>query len=432
MFPLISMVMPLLNQERFLPEALKSVLDQSYKNLELLVVDGGSTDGSLTILKDYSCRDSRLNWFSDKDTGPAQAVNRAVNSSSGEIIGWLNADDVFVPEAINSAVEALADSSAKIMVYGHGDWINEKSEKIGLYPTKDSLTPIEEFQNGCFICQPTVFFRRRLWTELGGLDESLEASFDFDLWIRAFKKYPQGIVFLNRPMASSRVHGKTITQNKRAAVAVEGIKILKKHLDVAPEHWLLNFLDEQLASYPFSESIPMASFKEAYNRVKDLFSREAQNKIEDIISNDHRLKFSKNLISIGICSDGWVEKNFSILIKNSAPMNCLTLVCSNEHPCPKTNKIDVYLGSQLVAKKTVYKHGNFKIKIPLNTKNNEFLNYSVHSSKYFIPDIFPKSRGDFREIPFKICDVYKQNLNSIESLVKKIFLHLHRGLRVSK
>ena len=140
MLPLISIVMPLLNQERFLPESLKSVLDQSYKNLELLVVDGGSTDGSLAILKDYSCRDSRLKWFSGKDTGPAQAVNRAVQASSGEIIGWLNADDVYAPDAINYAVEALVESSAKIMVYGHGDWIDENSQKIKSYPTKDSTT----------------------------------------------------------------------------------------------------------------------------------------------------------------------------------------------------------------------------------------------------------------------------------------------------
>jgi glycosyltransferase involved in cell wall biosynthesis len=422
MLPLISIVMPLLNQERFLPESLKSVLDQSYKNLELLVVDGGSTDGSLAILKDYSCRDSRLKWFSGKDTGPAQAVNRAVQASSGEIIGWLNADDVYAPDAINYAVEALVESSAKIMVYGHGDWIDENSQKIKSYPTKDSYTPIEEFQNGCFICQPTVFFRRRFWTELGGLDESLEASFDFDLWIRAFKRYSQGIIFLDKPLACSRIHEKTITQNKRQAVAVEGIKILKKHLDSAPEHWLLNLLDEQLASYPSVETMPLELFKLAFEKVKDLLSPETQKKIEEVISNDFRLKYAKNHLALDIFSDGWAKKIFEIRVKNKPLGNYLIIVCSNEHPCPKYNKIYVYLGSQLVAKKTVYKHGNFKIKIPLNTKNNEFLKYSVHSSKYFIPDTFPKSRGDFREIPFKICDVYKQDSNLIASFFNNINL----------
>lgn len=423
--------MPLLDQERFLPEALKSILEQSYKNLELVVVDGGSTDGSIDILKQWGDRDSRLKWFSGKDTGPAQALDRGVQASSGEIIGWLNADDVYAPEAIKFAADTLLRSNESMMVYGHGDWINEKSEKIGSYPTKDSRTPIEEFQNGCFICQPTVFFKRKLWMELGGLDELLEASFDFDLWIRAFKKFPKGIVFLNRPLARSRIHGKTITQNKREQVAVEGIKILKKHLDVAPEHWLLNLLDELLASYPSVELMPLERFKLAFEKVKDLLSREAQVKIEDIISNDHRLKCAKNLTFIRVSPDGWVEKNFSILVKNSPPMNCLTIVCSNEHPCPKTNKIDVYLASQLVAKKVVYKHGIFKIKIPLNAKNNDLLKYSVQSSKYFIPDTLPKSRGDFREIPFKICNVYKQNLNSSEALVEKIFFHLLRRLSSS-
>lgn len=82
--------------------------------------------------------------------------------------------------------------------------------------------------------------------------------------------------------------------------------------------------------------------------------------------------------------------------------------------------------------KTVYNHGIFKIKIPLAAKNNDLLKYSVQSSKYFIPHTFPKSRGDFREIPFKVCDVYKQNVNFKESVVEKIFLHLFRRLTGSQ
>ena len=416
MFPLISIVMPLLNQERFLPEALKSVLDQSYKNLELLVVDGGSTDGSLEILNEYSSRDSRLKWFSGKDSGPAQAVNRAVRASFGEIIGWLNADDLYAPDAIRSAVEALSSSSESLMIYGHGDWINEKSEKLGSYPTKAPLTPIEEFQNGCFICQPTVFLKRSLWTELGGLDESLEASFDFDLWIRVFKKYSQGIVFLDKPLACSRIHGNTITQNKRHVVAVEGIKTLKKHLGSAPEHWLLSLLNEQLVSYPSVETITLERFNCAYDRVKDLLSPEAQKKIQEVISNDCRLKCSKDLISVEISSDGWVEKDFHIQIKNLTPCNYLILNCSNEIPCPSENKIDIFIGKKKVLTQKIQKNGFFQIKLPLMRCHHDLVHFDVRCNNFFIPDIYPESRGDFRKLSFKISDFYKKPMTLSEKL----------------
>lgn len=248
--------MPSLNQARFIGQSIQSVLTQDYQNIELIVADGGSTDGTLEILEKLAHNDARLRWFSEPDSGPANAVNKAIKKALGTIIGWLNSDDIFAEGAITRAWEALENEPNVLLVYGHAEHIDENGSLLGRYPSLPPRTPISRFSQGCFICQPTAFFRRTLPLLLGPLDESLHTAFDFDYWLRAFDAFPERIGFVEHVQAKSRLHASCITLRNRRIVTIEGISLLKKHLGSAPREWMVSFIEECLASLPLESGIP--------------------------------------------------------------------------------------------------------------------------------------------------------------------------------
>lgn len=242
--PLVSVLMPTRNQSSFITASIESILSQDYTNLELIVLDGESTDKTHSILKRIAAQDGRLRWFSAPDTGPAQAINKGLSRAKGTIIGWLNSDDLYAEGAIERAVSAFQDDSNLLMVYGEGLNVDELGTFVSRYPTLPANTPIDTFNEGCFICQSTVFFRRTLNLLLGPLDESLKTAFDFEYWLKAFKKVQERIGFIPHDQAMTRLHGATITANNRKAVMLEGMQILNRHLGSSPNNWVLTYIDE--------------------------------------------------------------------------------------------------------------------------------------------------------------------------------------------
>jgi glycosyltransferase involved in cell wall biosynthesis len=245
--PLISIVMPSLNQSEFISDAVDSVLSQDYQNLELIVADGGSTDDTKLLLESKTREDGRIRWFSETDSGRAQALNRALGLVRGTIVGWLNSDDLYTPGAVSRAVQQLEADPSWLMVYGHGEHIDRFGKLLDRYPTLPPETPFASFRWGCFVCQPTVFFRRTLLVLLGRLDESLKCAFDFDYWLRAFSAFPGRICFVEAVQALSRLHDDCITIKQRRAIIIEGMQVLARHFGTAPKEWVLTFAEELLA-----------------------------------------------------------------------------------------------------------------------------------------------------------------------------------------
>jgi glycosyltransferase involved in cell wall biosynthesis len=244
---LVSIVMPSFNQGYFIEKSIASVLCQSYRNIELIVADGGSKDNTLSLLKSIQKKDNRLRWFSSSDTGPANALNKAFSLVRGTAVGWLNSDDLYSENAIQCAVEKLFSCKKYLMVYGHGKNIDAKGKVLNLYPTLGPDSVNETFMQGCFICQPTVFFKTVMVNMLGPLDESLKTAFDFDYWLRAFKSLKKRIAFIDRVQAYSRLHDECITLTQRNLVTVEGMILLKRHLGVVPLHWFESYINECLS-----------------------------------------------------------------------------------------------------------------------------------------------------------------------------------------
>ncbi|MEN9535320.1 MAG: hypothetical protein RIR37_593 [Verrucomicrobiota bacterium] len=304
--PQVSILMPLLNQACFLREALDSILAQSHADLELIVIDGASTDGSLDILRDYAERDSRIRWSSAPDSGPAEAVNKAARQARGEVIGWLNSDDLYEPSAIEQALGYLRAHPDAMMVYGQAEVIDAEKRFLNKFPTKLPSTPIDAFVDGCFICQPTVFMRRSAWIDSGELIETLQTSFDLDLWLRVFKQHQDRIGFIDRIQAYSRQHEATITSRNRRKVAIEALMILKRHLDVTPIHWMLTHVEEIMARHPdgSGESLreKIASLMEEASRLmKENDFLEFQKRI----AADRRIALAGRHSFINVHPDGW-------------------------------------------------------------------------------------------------------------------------------
>lgn len=186
MRPLVSIITPSLNQGRFIEETIQSVLSQNYPDLEYIVVDGGSTDKTVQILKKY---EGRLRWISEKDHGQSEAINKGIRLSRGEILAWLNSDDTYLPGAILKAVEYLEIHHDVMMVYGEGYLIDEKEHTKRRFPATQPFDLRTLIYVRDYILQQTVFFRRKVLADVGMLDETLSYGMDWDYWIRIGKNF---------------------------------------------------------------------------------------------------------------------------------------------------------------------------------------------------------------------------------------------------
>jgi glycosyltransferase involved in cell wall biosynthesis len=246
--PLVSVVMPSFNQSKFIDKSIASVLEQDYASIELIVADGGSTDGTLDKLAAWKKRDRRIRHFSEPDSGPADALNKALRQVRGTIIGWLNSDDVYTPGAVGRAVEAFEAHGDWICVYGHGDHVDEEGNRLDSYPTLPPPSSTSQLLEACFICQPTVFFKRSMYVLLGPLDDRLRAVFDFEYWLRMFTRLPERVGFVDALQAQSRLHPDCITRRMQRTVALEALEVVKRHLGQSPTHWLTAYADAHLGA----------------------------------------------------------------------------------------------------------------------------------------------------------------------------------------
>lgn len=419
MFPSLSVVMPTLNQASFIAAAIDSVLGDADGADELVVMDGGSTDGTAEIVSQrQAVYGPRLRWYSKPDRGPAQAVNRAVGQAGGEWIGWLNSDDLYAPGAVARLRQALLAQPEWVMVYGEGEHVDVDGGSLGRYPTLPPDTPLERFRDGCFICQPTAFFRRSVFQELGGLDESLKASFDFEFWLRLFKAHPQGIGFVPQLQARSRLHEGGITLRQRERVALEGMELLHRHLGWAPPHWLLTHLEERWSQAWASPAWPEAPLAEVFaalaRRVSGWLSAQGRAELSRRLAEDARLRLSGPELLVGVYADGWAPPRLELRVKLPQPQpRWLLLQGRHAHPRGSALTLSVGCGIGRVVAERIWRMevpGPFEIRLPVadlaaqaaSLPASVPVGWTLRAEEVFVPAEVERGSTDRRSLSFRV------------------------------
>jgi len=182
-WPLVSIVTPSLNQAQYLEETIRSVLLQSYPNLEYIIIDGGSTDNSVEIIQKYE--PWLAYWVSEPDEGQSHALNKGFRNSHGEILAWLNSDDIYLPNAILNQVATLLKKTNYGIVFSDVNFIDDTGKLI--YKGYGRSYSVFELLRFSIPMQPTVFFQREIWDQVGDFNQDFHFSLDSEYWLRASK-----------------------------------------------------------------------------------------------------------------------------------------------------------------------------------------------------------------------------------------------------
>ncbi|MBN1397658.1 MAG: glycosyltransferase [Bacteroidetes bacterium] len=234
---MISIVTPSYNQGDFIEQTILSVLTQDCNDVEYVVIDGGSTDPTLDILRKYK---GRLQWISEKDNGQTDAVNKGFRIAKGDILGWVNADDLLAPGVLSEVSELFAQDPLLMLVYGDTDNIDDKGNFLYKYPCEEFN--LERLPYTCFISQPAAFFRRTLIEAVGYLDADLQNSMDLDLWIRLGflqKQHPDWKYrYVKHLWAYNRFHPAAKSLRIRETHLRTTAAIIKKYFGFIPFAWI--------------------------------------------------------------------------------------------------------------------------------------------------------------------------------------------------
>lgn len=221
--PLLTVVTPSFNQSEFIAQTIESVVSQDYPRIEYIVMDGGSTDGTLEVLRRY---EGRLRWISENDAGQSDAIHRGFSLGSGDILAWLNADDLYAPGAVSRAVAALMANAGAGFVYGNADFIDQDGRPAGHQMRRSwDFDHLLNYRN--FISQPATFFRRQAYEAVGGLSLDLHYVMDYDLWIKLGRRFE--VVAIPETLALVRMYAQTKTASGGLARVREMRQMVARH-----------------------------------------------------------------------------------------------------------------------------------------------------------------------------------------------------------
>lgn len=390
-YPLVSIITPSFNQSRFILETIQTVLQQDYPSVEHIVIDGGSTDGTLEILKKWSENDARFRFISESDRGQSHAINKGLKMAKGEIIGWLNSDDTYLPGAVSKVVEAFRNHPNLGVIYGNAYITNELNEVIRPYPTEK--VNLESLFHSCSISQPAAFIKKNVFQILNGVDENLQFCMDYDLWIRVAKS-GHSLGYIEEFLANSRWHESSKTGSHLVDIGFpEIIKTNLKYFGSVSITWINHFLEHY--------------WNQGVFWYLNLFKRF------DILGDSPKVQSSNRY------SDLWAPPHFFVTINITKKYPLKKLLVKGNNIAFNQLHLQVYMNSKLV-NTYVIEHGDFLINIPINSNQTE-CTIEVKSKENMIPAVISNS-SDTRSLSF-----LAQEIIPLSNLEEQFFEEFNKG-----
>ncbi|MBX9766398.1 MAG: glycosyltransferase [Bdellovibrionales bacterium] len=236
--PLVSVITPSFNHAHFIQRTINSILEQDYPNFEYIVVDGGSSDDTLTVLKPY---EDRLTWISEKDRGYADAVRKGFDRAKGKYLCWIPSDDEFFDSSSLSNLVSAAERTSSDVVFGNCIYINEYSDWLDQYKT--SSFNVLRLKNWCLIPQPSTLIRASMYRKTEGISPELASVADYDLWLRIAEAGGK-FLRLGAPISKYRLHSRSITTCRTASTYSEVIRLQIHRYGAAFPGWVRGGIGE--------------------------------------------------------------------------------------------------------------------------------------------------------------------------------------------
>lgn len=387
--PLVSIVTPSLNQAQFIEATISSVLTQDYPRIEYIVADGGSTDGTLEILRRH---DDRLTWFSEPDRGQSHAINKGFRRARGQILAWLNSDDTYLPQAVSTAVKHLVAQPDCAMVYGEGYLIDETGRVTGRFPATRPFDLWQLVYVSDFILQQTAFFRREAVEAVGWLDESLHWGMDWDLFIRIGKRFR--VDRLPDYMASLREY-------RTAKTASGGIARLRELAQVMRSHGAWRYPPGLFGTYAVDTIMRLI-----WDRLESLASGIAPGTIKRGRLTCERLVYGaagrKMSRAQGYYADGWIAGRAYFLMRKVVEANRLLIRGSVPSRFQRGLSISTRVNGHALRGQHVRGGSDFELLWDLSAcPSAEVLDVEVRPSSTFRPSRIPLT-GDRRTLSFQL------------------------------
>jgi glycosyltransferase involved in cell wall biosynthesis len=370
--PLVSVITPSFNQGRFIEDTIQSVLGQDYPHIEYLVIDGGSTDETLDVLRKY---ENKLSWVSEPDRGQTDAINKGFRKARGEIICWLNSDDTYEPGAISKAVQFFCDNPEVSMIYGDGNEIDEAGNFLHRFHATQKFDLWALIHVWDYILQPTTFFKKGAVKALSYLNEEHHWTMDWDLWIRIGSQYR--VEYVGYVFANSRIYADTKTGSG-------GIKRWREIVDLQRRYGRKKY---PLGFFLYGIDTLDTAVRTKFPKSHGVFSRLfiAGRQLLGRIQRNYQGSFQ----------DGWIGPKASLLL--SVPESCENLMVEFEVPDMKSllpNTVHFSLNGQLIAKMELIAAGKQTLTMPV-VGHRGLVELTIRTNNSFRP------HGDFRSLALR-------------------------------
>jgi glycosyltransferase involved in cell wall biosynthesis len=392
--PRITIVTPSFNQGKYIERTIRSVLQQHYPDLEYIVVDGGSTDETVSVLKRY---EGRLRWISEKDSGQSEAINKGFRLAKGAIVAWLNSDDIYLPGALDKVGQYFAEHPEVMMVYGEGNMLDEAGNIKCRFPfTEPKYDLWKLIYFGDYILQQATFFRRSVFDAIEMLNESLHYTMDWDLFIRIGKRFR--VDYMPEYLGAIREHGE-------AKTSVGGVRRFKEIKSIIRKHGVMR--------YPLSY----------FNYMWDAYGKKLPG-VSD--SKNEASRLLQRILGVGLSvlakifamyqkrlqqgyySDGWIGKKAMIVLPNPTPHMAKSRIFIDGEANGANSPFRLTIAVNRKTKRSykIMRPGPFEIisELPLSVSRDDAFHIEMRSSRAFVPSTLGPSK-DERQLAFLLREL---------------------------